>query len=71
MGRDTSEFATSLGENIDVVIQLSCLSSQVMKDENIECIDIYSLLVGKLELAIGDTAQWQGPAYNIISVEIA
>jgi hypothetical protein len=42
-----------------------------MKEEGIEVIDVYSILSKRLELASGDGYHWQGPAYQIISQEIA
>jgi hypothetical protein len=60
-----------LGDKNDVVIRLNTISAQVMKEENIEIIDIYSVLAEKLELASGDGYHWQGPAYKIISDELA
>ena len=62
---------TSLGGLNDVVLRLNSLSAQVMKEEKIELIDAYSLLVDKLELATGDTMHWEGPAYKLISEEMA
>ena len=42
-----------------------------MKEEGIPIIDVYSILSKRLELAAGDGYHWQGPAYQIISHEIA
>lgn len=61
----------SLGDKNDVVIRLNTLSSQVMKEEGIDVIDGYSLLASRLELAAGDNYHWQGPAYQLLSQEIA
>lgn len=61
----------ALGEKNDVVVRLNTLSGQVMKEEGIEVIDVYSILSKRLELASGDGYHWQGPAYQIISQEIA
>ena len=61
----------SLGDKNDVVIRLNTLSAQVMKEENIEWIDVYTILASKLELANGDKFHWQNPAYEIISQEVA
>ncbi len=61
----------SLGDKNDVVVRLNTLSAQVMKDENIEWIDVYTILASKLELASGDKFHWQNPAYEIISQEVA
>lgn len=61
----------ALGEKNDVVVRLNTLSAQVMREEGIEVIDVYSILSKRLELASGDGYHWQGPAYQIISQEIA
>jgi lysophospholipase L1-like esterase len=60
----------SLGDKNDIVIRLNTISEQVMKEENIEVIDVYSVLAKRLELAHGDSYHWHGPAYKIISQEI-
>lgn len=64
------EPVNALGDKNDVVIRLNTISEQVMKEEQIEIIDIYSVLAEKLELASGDGYHWQGPAYQIISDEL-
>lgn len=61
----------SLGDKNDVVVRLNTLSAQVMKEESIEWIDVYTILASKLELANGDGFHWQNPAYEIISQEVA
>jgi len=61
----------SLGDKNDVVVRLNTLSEQVMKEENIEWIDVYTILASRLELANGDKFHWQNPAYEIISQEVA
>jgi len=60
-----------LGDKNDVVVRLNTLSGAVMKQEGIEVIDVYSILAKRLELAAGDGYHWQGPAYQIITDEIA
>ena len=61
----------ALGEKNGVVVRLNTLSAPVMKEEGIELIDVYPILASRLELASGDGYHWQGPAYQIISQEIA
>lgn len=61
---------TSLGEKNDVVLRLNALSAQVMQDEGIEWIDVYTKLAARLELAAGDNYHWQKPALEIISQEV-
>lgn len=60
-----------LGDKNDVVVRLNTISGQVMKEEGIEIIDVYSILAEKLELASGDGYHWSSPAYEIITREIS
>jgi len=61
----------SLGDKNDVVVRLNTISEQVMKEQKIPVIDVYSILSKKLELAGGDGYHWHGGAYQIISDEIS
>jgi len=61
----------SLGEKNDVVIRLNTISEQVMNEEQIEVIDIYSVFAKHLDWASGDGYHWQRLAYQTISQEIA
>ncbi|MBI1372635.1 MAG: hypothetical protein GC159_07720 [Phycisphaera sp.] len=61
----------SLGDKNDVVVRLNTISKQVMTEEQIEVIDVYSILSKKLELAAGDGYHWTRPAYEIITSAIA
>ena len=44
---------------------------QFSNKEDIEIIDVYSILGKKLELASGDGYHWSSPAYKIITREIS
>lgn len=68
---EPKEPVNSLGDKNDIVVRLNTISAQVMQEEQIEIIDIYSVLAGQLGLASGDGYHWQGPAYQIISDELA
>ena len=57
----------SLGDKNPVVLRINRLSAQVMKEEGVEVIDMYTPLAAKLELAAGDEYHWSGPAYKMIS----
>lgn len=57
----------ALGDKNSVVLRINRLSEQVMKEEGVEVIDMYSPLADKLELAAGDEYHWSGPAYKMIS----
>ena len=59
-----------LGDKNDVVVRLNTLSTQVMQEEVVEWIDVYSLLAARRDLANGDQYHWQAPAYEIISGEV-
>jgi len=60
-----------LGDKNDVVVRLNTISAQVMQEEEIEIIDVYSILAEKLELASGDGYHWSSPAYELITREIS
>jgi hypothetical protein len=68
---EPKEPVNSLGDKNDVVIRLNTISAQVMQEEQIEVIDIYSVLAEQLGLASGDGYHWQGAAYQVISNELA
>ena len=57
----------ALGDKNPVVLRINRLSEQVMKEEGVEVIDMYTPLAAKLELAAGDEYHWSGPAYKMIS----
>lgn len=60
----------SFGDKNDIVIRLNTISAQVMKEEHIDVIDMYSVLAKHLEMAAGDGYHWQRPAYEMISQAI-
>ncbi|WP_395740726.1 SGNH/GDSL hydrolase family protein [Prosthecobacter sp.] len=62
---------TAFGDKNDIVLRLNNLSAQIMKQENIEVIDAYTLLASHLDLASGDNFHWQTPAYQLLSQQIA
>lgn len=59
-----------LGALNPIVIRLNRITVQVMKDENIPIIDVYTLLTKHLDWAIGDGYHWKAPAYQFISDSI-
>ncbi len=65
--------ATKVGKNNPVVERLNHLAAEVMKEEKVEYIDVYSVLAGKLELANGggDKYHWTKEGYHIIADAIA
>ncbi len=58
---------TAFGDKNPVVLRINRLAEQVMKEEGVEIIDVYTPLAAKLELAAGDEYHWSSPAYKIIS----
>jgi lysophospholipase L1-like esterase len=58
---------TALGDKNPIVLRINRLAEQVMKEEGIEVIDMYTPLAARLDLAAGDEYHWSGPAYKIIS----
>ena len=60
----------SLGDKNDVVVRLNTLSERVMKEEQIEVIDGYSVLAARLDLARGDKFHWGTGGYELLSGEI-
>lgn len=57
----------ALGELNDVVLRINRIAEQVMRDENVEIIDVYTPLAAHLELAGGDGYHWNGKAYEMIA----
>ena len=64
---EPSKPVDALGDKNPVVLRINRLSEQVMKEEGVEVIDMYTPLAAKLELAAGDEFHWSGPAYKMIS----
>lgn len=61
----------ALGDKNPIVLRINRIAEQVMKEENIEIIDMYTPLAARLDLAVGDEYHWSAPAYKIISDAIA
>jgi hypothetical protein len=57
----------ALGDKNSVVLRINRIAEQVMQQEGVEVLDVYTPLAAKLELASGDEYHWHGPAYKIIS----
>ncbi len=62
---------TDLGEKNPVVIRINTLAEKIMKEENVEMVDLYALLKEHLNLAAGDQYHWTGDAYQIIAKALA
>ena len=64
---DPSKPVDSLGDKNPVVLRINRIAEEVMKEEGVEVVDVYTPLAAKLDLAAGDEYHWSGPAYKIIS----
>jgi lysophospholipase L1-like esterase len=58
---------TALGDKNPIVLRINRLAEQVMKEEGIDVIDMYTPLAARLDLASGDEYHWSSPAYKIIA----
>lgn len=61
----------ALGDKNDVVLRINRIAAEVMQEENVEVIDMYTPLAARLDLAAGDEYHWSGPAYKIIADAVA
>jgi len=64
---DPSKPVDALGDKNPVVLRINHIAEQVMKEEGVEVIDMYTPLAARLELAAGDEYHWSSPAYKMIS----
>ena len=62
---------SGVGEKNAIVQRINTIAAKVMKEENVDVIDGYGLLIGHLDLASGDQYHWRGPAYEILAKAIA
>jgi hypothetical protein len=46
------------------------MAAEVMKEENVPVLDLYSLLAPQLNLAVGDMFHWTDPASKLMAAEI-
>ena len=61
----------ALGEKNSVVSRINRIAEQVMKEEAVEVINVYSPLAAHLELSSGDQFHWSSPAYKLIADAVA
>lgn len=66
-----TEVISKTGNKNAIVIRINALAGKVLKEEGVDTIDGYGLLIDKLALAAGDEYHWQGPAYEILAKAIA
>jgi lysophospholipase L1-like esterase len=57
----------ALGEKNPVVLRINRIAEQVMKEEGVAVIDMYTPFAERLDLAAGDEYHWSSPAYKMIS----
>lgn len=62
---------SSVGEKNPIVQRINRIAAKVMKEEKVDVIDGYGLLIGHLDFASGDQYHWKGPAYEILAKAIA
>jgi lysophospholipase L1-like esterase len=62
---------TGLGEKNPIVIRINTLAENIIKEENVELVDLYALLKDHLNLAAGDQYHWTGDAYQMIAKALA
>jgi lysophospholipase L1-like esterase len=60
----------ALGDKNPVVLRINRIAEQVMKEEGVEVIDMYTPFAARLDLAAGDEYHWSAPAYQMISEAI-
>jgi hypothetical protein len=58
---------TGMGDLNPIVLRINALAATVMKEEGVECVDLYALLKDRLDLAGGDQYHWTGDAYRLIA----
>jgi hypothetical protein len=56
-----------MGDLNPIVIRINTLADKVMKEEGVDCVDLYALLKDRLDLAAGDQYHWTGDAYRLIA----
>ena len=61
----------ALGDKNPVVLRINRIAAQVMKEEGVEVIDVYTPLAARLDLSGGDQFHWSGPAYKTIADAVA
>ena len=64
---DPSKPVDALGDKNPVVLRINRIAQDVMKEEGVEVIDMYTPFAAKLELAAGDEYHWSSPAYKMIA----
>ncbi len=64
---DPSKPVDSLGDRNLGVLRINRIAEQVMNEEGVGIIDMYTPFAAKLELAAGDECHWPGTANKMIS----
>lgn len=57
----------AFGDKNPIVLRINRIAEQVMKEEGVEILDMYTPLAARLDLAAGDEYHWSNPAYKIIA----
>ena len=61
---------SATGDLNPIVQRINRIAAKVMKEEDVDVIDGYGLLVGHLDLASGDQYHWKAPAYELLAKAI-
>jgi hypothetical protein len=54
-----------------VVLRINRIAAEVMREEGVEIIDVYTPLAARLDWSAGDEYHWTGPALEIIAKAVA
>jgi hypothetical protein len=65
------EPVAALGDKNDVVLRINRIAAEVMREEGVEVIDVYTPLAARLDLSAGDEYHWHGPALELIAKAVA
>ena len=69
--KGTDGKVSATGDLDPIVQRINRIAAKVMKDEGVDVIDGYGLLIRHLDLATGDQYHWMSPAYEILAKAIA
>ncbi len=54
-----------------MVLGINRIAAEVMREEGVEVIDVYTPLAARLDLSAGDEYHWHGPAVELIAKAVA
>ena len=59
------------GVLVDSEVLFNRIAAEVMREERVEVIDVYTPLAARLDLSAGDEYHWHGPALELIAKAVA